>query len=238
MVASAAASIELSVNQIVLQAYQLAGLLNYAQGLDQKRGNYARLLLESIVALLEADGLQVRAVDFVYVSLTTGTSDYEFATSDSVLDVFGPGAYIQAGVTDVTHADGETQVIQIDRVAWQELSSKSAEGRPTMYYADRFGALVKVKLWPTPTEDGTIRFQVHKILPTSMDGDASPPLERPWAQYFIWELAHQLAVAQGKPLQKCGYLGGKAQEKLQKCKGFSNQHTNVQITLDHDAGYH
>lgn len=231
------AATELNVNAIILQAYQLAGLLNYAQTLDQKRGAYARPLLGTILNHLEAQSIQVRRVDFVYVTLTAGVGEYQFAAGDAVLDVFGPAAYIQAGETDLERPQSETRVSAIDRVGWQEISSKAAQGRPNLYYADRYGTLIKVQLWPEPTEAGTVRFQVQTIAPTANDGAGSVALELPWEQFFIWELAHQLAVAQGKPLQKCQYLASKADEKLKACIGFSNEHTGSQLVLDHDTGY-
>ena len=54
MTASTTAATDLSVNQIVLLAHRQAGLLHYAQGLDNARGNNARLLLSILPGAIAA----------------------------------------------------------------------------------------------------------------------------------------------------------------------------------------
>lgn len=221
---------ELSINDIVRAAWVMAGCLNRAQTMDQSRGEWGRTLLETITKNLEAEGIQVRARDFVNVSLVAGTDRYTL-TSD-VLDVIGDGAYIRAGEANVNQAAGETLIKLISATTWQELASKNATGNPTMIYPHRFGAQVEARLWPVPAEAGTMRLEVQRLYPDSSDGNATPGLERPWAQYFIHELGSQIAESEGKSADKVTRLSGKARGLKEMCKGFSAQRADSQIYVD------
>jgi hypothetical protein len=202
---------ELSINEIVKQAFVMAGALHYAQGLDTARGAYGRMLLETTMRRLEALGIQAKARSFVTTALTAGTDTY--ALDASVLDLIGPAQYIPAGTVDLDHADGESTLRLISAGEWQTLSGRSATGRPTVFFPDRSGALVTPKLWPIPDENGYIRFEAQLLLPDSTDGNATPGLERPWAQFFIFDLAAQIAESQSKPRDNIRDLGSKAEAR-------------------------
>jgi hypothetical protein len=235
MTVSATRTRELSINELVKSAYVMAGLLNYAQPLDNARGQWGRTLLETVTKNLEAQGIQVRSRGFETVALTTPTDRYNL--SADVLDVIGPGQYLPASTTDIEHASSETMVEMVDQTRWHQLPTKDATGLPVLFWPNRAGALIEARVWPRPSENGWIRFPVQLLYPDSTDSNATPGLERPWAQYFIFELAWQLAESQEKSGEKVMRLQRTAQQKLMECRGFSAQRAGSQIIIDHDTGW-
>ena len=231
MTANAATTKEFSIGQLVTHAYKTAGLVNYSQQLDEGRASFGRDELEGILKHLEAQGLQVRVLDFVEVQLLQGTDRYTL--DENVLDVIGDGMYIPADQADLEHAEGETQIRLISMDRWQKLTTKAAEGRPVMMYPHRAGAQVEIRLWPIPTEDGTARLQCQLLYPNATNANDTTGLERPWYQCLKYMLAHELALANSKPLEKVVYLKSQAEGLLKDCKGFSNQRANTQFRLDH-----
>ena len=223
---------EFSISQLVTNAYKLAGLINYGQELDEKRAAYGRLELEGMLKHLEAQGLQVRVLQFVEVQLYQGTDRY--ILDENILDVIGDAMYIPADQTaDTEHAMGETQIRLISMDRWQKLSTKASEGRPVLIYPHRAGAQVEIRLWPIPQEDGVARLQCQLLYPNATNGNNTPGLERPWYQALKYGLAHELALANSKSLERVSYLRGQYEGLLKDCKGFSNQRGSVQFRLDH-----
>lgn len=232
MTANAATTYEFSIGQLVTNAYKLAGLINVAQGLDEQKASYGRLELEGMLKHLEAQGLQVKVLDFVKVQLTAGTDRYTL--NDTVLDVVGDGMYLpEDQLADTEHASGETQIRLISMDRWQKLTTKAATGRPVMMYPHRAGAQVEIRLWPIPQEDGMVRLQCQMLYPNATNGNNTPGLERPWYQCLKYGLAHELALANSKSLERVGYLRNQYEGLLKECKGFSNQRASVQFRLEH-----
>lgn len=224
---------EFSIGEIVAHAYKTAGLINFMQELDERRAAFGRDELEGILKHLEAQGLQVRAKNFVEVSLDVAQDRYTL--DPEVLDVVGDAMYIPADAVDTEHADGETQIRMISMDRWQRLTTKGATGRPVMFYPHRFGAQIEIRLWPAPEEYGTIRLQCQILYPNATNANDTPGVERPWYQYLKYALAHELMLANSKSLERCAYVKGQADGLLKECKGFSNERAEGQFRLDHTS---
>lgn len=227
---------ELNIGRICLRAYQLAGLRNESQQLTADQGSFARDMLGNIIDEMQGHGLRARAVEFRNVTLISGT--YIYTMADDVLDVVGDAMYIDPSQVDLTKADGEVPVVMISRDQWQLLSSKSAEGRPTMYYVHRTGSPPEVRLWPIPDDsnEGTIRFQIHRLAADSDDSSKTLDLERVFTQYITWELTHHICLANSLH-QQARYYGGIALQKLEMCKSFSAQRSSTNIRVAHRTGW-
>ncbi len=229
---------ELTAEKIVLRAYQVAGLQAVEQGIGgpnwTERFSFARDLLDTILDALQAEGVFAKHVALELVELTEGT--YIYSLPASVFDVVENGSYIAEGQV-VTAAQGETPVQQVDRETWQRLSSKASQSRPTMFWTRRDVSPPQVYLWPTPDEDGTIRFQVHRLLADVTDGTVTIDLERYWTTWLIWELAFQLAEAHSQDDAKCARLATMAAEKKRLAKAQANQGVPSQIWLSHRTGW-
>ncbi len=229
---------ELNVNTIVLRADQLAGLMAPEQGFSgptwNPRAAFGRDLLETILDELQTEGVFARGVSFTNLTLVAGTAIY--ALPETVFDVIEDGSYIAAG-EDVDAATAEMPVIQKDRETWQRIGTKSVESQPTLFFTDRSVFPIQVRLWPTPSEAGTIRFQTHRLLADTTDGNTTVDLERYWVQYLMWELAHQLASSASHPESKCARLAQTAAMKKERAKAYSNQGVPSQIYLDHPTSW-
>lgn len=221
----------LKIDQIVTAAYRLAGLLNEHQTPDVAKKNAAYDLLETMLKLNQVTGLFAREVVFETITLTSGTNEYNL--SENTFDVIADGMYIEASDPDPTKARAEMVVTQIDREQRQTIQAKNATAVPTMFYVDRTADIVKVWLWPIPNEAGRIRFQVHRFVADSFDGNATPDLEVYWEQWEIWELAHQLATANSLNMTRILHLKGKADELLMVCRAAANPNGSQQAYADH-----
>lgn len=228
-----------SIDDIVAMAYRRAGLLNAQQAPTTVQGGVARQVLSVLVTALEAEGIAMRAVQPGYVALVEGQNLYTLP--ENVIDCVGNGAYIDPTVSQVPfQASSETPVIKTERDIYQNLSSKSAQSRPTLYYFARQAPLGTLYVWPTPSATeagGQIRFQFHQLRPDVMDGTKTVPFERYWDEYFVYALAGRLAVDNSMSLDRVGYLDQMAAAKKDTAKGYSKQNVNMQATINHMTGW-
>jgi hypothetical protein len=228
-----------SIDDIVAMAYRRAGLLNVQQSPSTVQGATARQVLSTIVTALEAEGIAMRAVQPGYVALVDGQNQYSLP--ETVIDCVGNGAYIDPTVSQVPfQASSETPVIKTDRDTYQNLSSKSAASRPTLYYFARQAPLGTLYLWPTPSATeagGQIRFNFHNLRPDVTDGTKTLPFERYWDEYFVYALASRIASDNTLPLDRVGYLDQIAVAKKDIAKGMSKQNVNMQATINHMTGW-
>lgn len=228
-----------SIDDLVAMAYRRAGILNVQQSPTTTQGSVARQVLSVLVTALEAEGIAMRAVQPGYVLLSEGQNLYTLP--ENVIDCVGNGAYIDPTVSQVPfQASSETVVIKMDRDTYQNMSSKSAQSRPTMYYFARNAPLSTLYVWPTPSaseEAGQIRFQYHQLRPDVTDGTKTMPFERYWDEYFVYALAGRMALDNSMNLDRVGYLDQMAVAKKADAKGMSKQSVNMQATIDHMTGW-
>lgn len=228
---------ELTIGTIVKRSLQLAGLLSAQQDPQVDDAALGRDLLEALIDNLQTEGIFARSVKFRDVSLTVGV--YRYTLTQDVLDVIGDGMYIMAGETDATKADGETVVKQIRREEWHRLSTKAAQGRPTLFYCHRELSSVQVWFWPIPADapvsgiPAKVRLQLHRLLADNNDANATPDLQRYWVSYMQWQLAHDLGSAKGLPIERLAYMAGQAKSYLDKCRGYANQRPGARAYIDH-----
>ena len=223
MTVSSTVNSELTVGEISLQAFQLAGLKSLTQSLTTAEQKLATNLLETILDELSIYGVQARMRGFVEVTMVSGTYVYSLGADD--LDVIEDGAYMDATVTDTSKAASETVIAQRDQETWHRISAKSATGKPTIFWVDRSATTLQVRLWPIPDEAGTCRFMTQKHLADVDATTVTLDLQTYWTQYIIWELAHQSAESQSMPGSKCERLSKRASAKLRRARSFANQRT-------------
>jgi hypothetical protein len=234
---SSSAGAQLTITQICLRAYQGAGLRSVHQGTAdlawEAEFAYARDRLGILVDELAVYGVMARAASFVEQTLTAGT--YKYSMAPTVLDVVGMAMYIDAAEKDKSKAASETSIDPISREHWTSISSKSASGTPTMYYAHRELDQIEVRLWPVPDEAGTVRFQVHRKLSDTTDGNATLDLEEYWLSYVITALESKLMEAASMPLSVYADRRNLAALKLAMAVGKANERPGPSFRLDHQV---
>lgn len=234
MTASSTVAQEFDIDRLVRRALQLAGLLDAAQGAASPNwtawASMARDFLEADVEHLQTLGLLQRSKDFYEVETVAGTDSYTLASD--TLDVFGVAMYRDSD-------DIETSVQPVDQDRYHRITDKTTPGAPTLYFAQR-GASFVVRLWPVPDADnlGTLIFQRHGVLPTMTEGSATPAFERHWNEYFMYSLAHKLALHAGQPLQRAVAFEKLATVAMTRAKSASvGDYTDTYLRLAHRTGW-
>lgn len=225
----------MTIDAIVLTAYQLAGLLPVTATLDTARGAFGRTLLNTILSEMATDGVSARWTDFYNLTLVSGT--YKYSMPEYVVSVLGNGAYIDASETDITQAASEFAVTEISREEWQAIGTKSTTGWTSYYYQHEGPSdyITQVYLWPIPDEAATIRFQVQVQPYDSLTGSATLDLKTYWMQYIFWELGQQLAMAASLPEQRVSQLKARSRETREKARGLAAGAMPGQMTMDHQT---
>ena len=229
MTANSTATRELTIDRIVLRAYQRCGLKNAKEVPNASEYEMGRDLLEEIVDGLQVEGPMVRARDFYTLQLVASQASYELPAD--TLNLISDGAYLGASATT-----GRTVVKPVDQETYNRLADHVTEAAPRLYYLNR-GATLTVYLWPVPDEAGTIEFSRQRLYGDMDDGNATPDLERHWVKYLVYELAAALAESNSMPVQRCGYLHSRAEAHMKKAKAFGGQRPPIQMVIDHRSGW-
>jgi hypothetical protein len=224
-----------SVDELVADGYQLAGLWNQAWStgtpIYQEKLIYGRRILTDILDELQTAGITTK---FGYFYDQTLTVDQEYDTLPTyVLEVVGDGKYIAANESDVTRASSESIVRQVTRGDYQAWSARDKEGDPTQFYADRTGTAVVVRYNRIPDEAGTIRFVVKRSATRADSGDVEIELQRHWHSYVRFRLAYELASSAGLPGEICNRLQRESQRLEQRARIASNESVSDYIRLEH-----
>lgn len=231
MTISSTRTFELTVNQLCIQALQLANLSTPLQLPQPSQLDQARSYLGNILKELQTRGEFARSMNMLEIPMVAGT--FKYAVADEVLELVGTAMYIDASQQDLEKASGETIVTRQSRNDWQRNSSKDAQGQPTLYYYNRSLQPNEVWVWPIPEEAGTIRFQQEVQLADVQDGSATIDLKPFWMQYCLHRLAEMLAEAAGFTNEKIGRLRRAAEEYLRSARGQANQGVDLQLRVGH-----
>ena len=228
-----------SINTVVAQAYRRAGLLNQLQSPTTVQAALGRELLSNIADALQAEGVLMRATQFGYVPLVQGQNAY--LMPENVLDLIGNGAYTSPTDSQLPfQAMSETVVVKKDRDTWQSLAAKGSQAQPTLYYFAREAPQSTLYLWPTPGSlqvGGQIRFEQHQVRPDVTNGNNTLPFERYWTDFFVWELAFQLAMDSSMSLDRAGALATRAGSLKERAKGYSKQNVSMQAVITHPTAH-
>jgi hypothetical protein len=236
MTVNSSSTLEFDIGQIITGAYRSAGLLSIHQSASTAQLSHGAQELELILDDLQADGVMFRTQDWYDLTLTAGTGIYSLPAN--YLDVIGTGQYIGADETDTDRPSVETQVTVMNQAEWQALTPKDATSqRVTRMYVHRASSTLEVMVWPMPTEAGTIRLRIQRMLADSDDTTKTVDLDRPWGQFLKLELAHSLILSHSRDLGRAAYFRRLADQTKQKCKGFATEHAPQGFTFAHQTAW-
>jgi hypothetical protein len=207
MTVSSTSTFELTRDQLIRRAYQLAGALDASQ---QPTGNDISLAADILgmeLDFLQAEGIILRTVVLDTVALVDGTAEYTL-DSDTVDVVVEPDG--KAGMVWET-AGSETMVRSISRADYQALGNKTVEGTPTLCWINR-GATITATFWPVPSASMTFRFSKVRLLYDAAPGSTTMDFARKWQKPLVYSMAYQIALAKGAPLDRVGFLKNTAEE--------------------------
>lgn len=195
---------------------------------------HGRQLLDLIIDGLATEGFIARSMDFYDLPIVAGESQY--VLPDSILDVHEDAMYIPGEPQnyDTKHTTGEMVVKQIGLDVWQTLTTKgSISTRPQLYAALRSGATVVLRLWPVPSEAGTIRVKTVRLLGANADGSKNVDLHRYWFDALVWCLAYYVAVDSSMPADKISMLLNVAEGKKKMCVAYGFEHVGTQAVVEY-----
>ncbi len=235
MTVSTQVATKTTVDETVLGAYQLAGIIDADGTMTFGQRAMGRQKLDRIIDQLTGEGVQARFVVFFNQTLVAGT--FQYVLPEQYIDVIGDGAYIDPTNTDLDKATGETPVRQVDRATWNRYSSKGAQGRPYNYYPHRAGPgyQIEIILWPIPAEAATIRFQLQRQPADTLDGNVTIDLQQYWADYVDHRLAYVLATSSSVSLQRCATIREEAKRLKTVAVAWANEHTDTFTYNDHGS---
>lgn len=220
-----------AINTLILLGLKRAGLVPVeatTSGANMAaKLSHGRTLLNLICDNLAVEGFTARWTSFYDLDIAAGDGDYTL--TDTVLDVFEDAMFY-------TDAAPETELVckQMDLSTWQTLTTKTTESsRPQLYVAIRSGATIQVKLWPIPSEAGTLRLKAVRLLGNNDTGTNSVDLQRYWEDALVWMLAYYFAVDASLPLDRCTFLGAQADAKRKACVRYAFEHTSTQAAVSY-----
>lgn len=241
MTVSTAVATLSTVDELILLAWQTAGLVSIEQGTGDPgwtaKAAFGRRKLNIILSELATQGVFARFRVFHEVTLAADTDRYTLPAW--VLDVVGDGAYIPPDQS-LTNADSENPVTPISMAQWQALSNRAnVSDRPSLMYAHRGTSTyqLELRIWPLPTEAGTIRLQVQRYNADTLEGQVTIDLEPYWSAYLVAALAYQLGVSSSLPSNRVGILKAEQEMLRDKARGKANESGPGQISLDHPTGW-
>ena len=130
MATSGTASFDLSIEEIIQEAYERCGLTT-TSGHSLKS---ARISLNLLFAEWANRGIHLWKDSLEEVALVSGQAQY--AVSDTISDVLE--AYISSTAAASNNANTQdVSLTKIDRSAYAALPNKLATGQPSQYYVDR-----------------------------------------------------------------------------------------------------
>lgn len=229
MTVSSTPTTPLAINTIILLAYKRAGVLPVeatTSGANMSsKLSHGKTLLDLILDNLAVDGFNARQMSTYDLDIVAGTSSYTLP--DTLLDVYEDAMFY----SDAS-PDNELVCKQIGIDTWQTLTVKTSESpRPQLYTVFRTGATPVVKLWPVPTEAGTLRFKIVRLFGDSQTGTNTLDLQRYWQDAIVWLLAHYIAVDSSMPAERVAQLGGEAQMRKKLALRYSFEHTGAQAMV-------
>ncbi len=222
----------LSINEIILLAYQQAGLLPFeatlasANMIPKLEAGRKRLDLE--LTALPREGFLSRTNVFHVLRIEAGINEYKLP--GQFLDMSGNAMFIQgADNVEVDSSDSELFVAQLDVDAWHLQTSKAAQSPNPQFYTVLMGKEgLYIKLWPTPSEQGALRCKCTRLLAGAGDGKAAPDLQLYWQDWLVYALAGALAIGSGVKQAKCLFLLQMAEAKKASCLRYGKEHTPMQ----------
>lgn len=231
MTVAATTTFELSVDQTVRRAFQLAGLLEASQSPSEPDAALGRDFLNLELDALESEGILTRTIDRVTQALSIGVDTYTLGAD--VVGVFvGPD---QIAGTIVNSTNAETYVRAISRHEYVEITAKTATGTPTLVYPECL-ASTKLIFWPIPDAAVTFRYQARRLPRDSTAGTTSD-IDRRRQKAVLWSLAHDVAVAKSVPIDRVKYLKNEAERLKMIARGLDTQPGNIEFFVRRRRSY-
>lgn len=187
MTSSGTYTFDPNLGELVLYAYNIAGLRNTS--LTQEHFEAARMAANMMLASWSNQGVNLWAVDLQTVPLVAGQSTYSVPANTVVM--------LDAYIENTSSASNPTDriILSISRTEYASYPNKDQQGFPTVFWYDR-QLSPSVTLWPVP--DGvsaqTLKYyRLVQLQDSAYTGGQTVNIPYLWMEAFADGLAYRLA---------------------------------------------
>jgi hypothetical protein len=145
MATSSTTTFDLTVEEIIEEAYERCGL-SVRSGFDLKM---ARRSMNLLFAEWGNRGLNLWTIELRTQTLTSGTLSYDLGTD--VVDI------MSAVLTTASDTTNDSQLDRISRAEYLHIAKKTTSATPTQYYLER-SITPKLYLYPEPNAADTFKY--------------------------------------------------------------------------------
>jgi len=187
MTSSGTYTFDPNLGELVLYAYNIAGLRNTS--LTQEHFEAARMAANMMLASWSNQGVNLWAVDLQTMPLVAGQSTYSVPANTVVM--------LDAYIENTSSASNPTDriILSISRTEYASYPNKEQQGFPTVFWYDR-QLSPTVTLWPVP--DGvsaqTLKYyRLVQLQDSAYTGGQTVNIPYLWMEAFADGLAYRLA---------------------------------------------
>jgi hypothetical protein len=213
-----------TVDSIIKQSAQLAGILSLGRPVDPKQLGDMREMLQAVLKELSARGVGLDQAELTSFTLPAATGQATpYALPADTVDVDFPMMLKAAGETT------ETPATRYSWQEYQELPNKSTTGRPIKFYVNP--QTMTLTPWPVPDVDYTVSYKRTRLIRDATSG-STVDLRPRWTLALVYTLAHMFAVASSLGVERVKYLAGMAKEKTDEARGREHESGGAQFVLE------
>lgn len=232
MTVSANYAFELTRDQLITSALQLAGLLDSGGEADPSDVTMAARFLNMELQSLANDGVTLYQKERTTLALVASTATYSLA-ADTLDVIIGPDNF--AG-TIVNSSNDETRVMAIPAHEYVLLTQKdNTADSPTHVYVEKQSA-VTVTFWPVPSAAYTFRYQRVRLVRDVDTGGVTMDMARRWQKAIWYTLASQLASAKSKSTEVVRDLRAEAKAEKEKARKADMEMVHGQLYVPRYSG--
>ena len=222
MATSGTATFNLDVNEIIEDAYEMAGLGRAFSGNDYRT---ARRSLNMLSQDFANRGGNLWTIRQGYVSLSIGTPEYDLpADVVSVLD-----HAIRESVDTTSQTDLAVTRMSIGEYAG--ITNKLTRGRPTMIYVERRVSAPRVTLWPVPDKSTyrLVYWSIRRIEDSVNGSDTQFDAPTRFLPAIVSGLAYQLALKNPQTTERVPLLKQVFEEDFNRAAAEDRDRSDFRI---------
>lgn len=225
MTTSANSDFSLTVERVIKQALQKAGLLPLGQNPRSDQMADARDFMNTRLSSLQAKGVVLGTTERTTLALTAGTSTYDLPVD--TVDVTNDMAMVAASGSNT-----QTPVYHISYDNYSRISDKTVTGTPTMMYVEKTGLTVRLLLWTVPTLNSTLYYRRIRLFKNTDSGGVNPDVWIRQQELLVLYMAHDLAMAGNMPQNKIDHLHALSTLAEKTLLGDANEKGDMQAYVD------
>lgn len=226
MTVSTTSAWQLTRNEIIRRAYQLAGLLEVSQQLSGDQARQGADFLSMELDSLQNRGRILRTVETGTLTLADGTATYDLP--DDTMSIVIDGSQ-KAGMVSLS-GDAETVVTGSSRQQYEALPNKDEEGRPILCFFDE-GATITATFYPTPDAAYSFRYVRVRLMRDSDRGSNNIDLGKRWQKAIVYAVAWQAAMANNAPMDRVGAIRAVAEAEIGLALASETDKVSSQLIL-------